>query len=638
MSQQKQPFGSQRLSRQIQIKVLLFGSIIVAAATVTCYYLVYNQTRNKNLAYLQQYMIERIKHESNIFMAAHDRLMFFRDEFMKLYLSDFNPPEEEFWKLYFTDEHGAVRMKKSFYDESFDSKTGRNWGVTSFIGNNQPLDSTDLRRRLLIAYILVNRYGPAWYPEGVLHVTYPENAIMVYYPEDPWGLQAKPDLPMNELGTIKATLQSVNPERKPVWTGLYYDETVNKWTITYEIPVDHQGRHLFNPSLDVHLEAIMERLITDHPDGAYNFIIRNDGYLVAHPNELEEDQKWKGQLSLDEIHNPNIVRMYHEIRETVSEPYKPVYVIEDEEGGNYLLTSHIAGPDWWFVMVYPKELITREAHHASRLVLLLGFSIFVMYYAVISWVVNRKVRRPLQQLQRAVSLVAQGKYNEAAEHPDLLPLNEKNEIGAFAGAFLDMSVQVRDININLENIVENRTRELERANRQLERLSNTDGLTGLFNRRYFDQYLQRELRRMERAGLPMSLLMCDIDFFKKYNDEYGHISGDECIRAVTAAILDACRRPSDIAARFGGEEFAVVLSETDAEGALTVAEAIRKKVEQAGIPHKSSLVKNIVSISVGAASVASARGVSPERLIALADEALYMSKNRGRDRVEVKKI
>ena len=241
---------------------------------------------------------------------------------MKLYLSDIAFTDEDFWELYFVDEQGATRMKKEYFDGRMDDRLGWQWGISSFIGNNQPLDSNDLKRRLMIAYTLVNRYGPAWEAVGKLHVSYPENAIMLFYPDEPWGLLAKADLPMNELGTIRATMQSDNPEREPVWTGLYYDETANTWSITYELPVDYKGRHLFNPSFDVELETVMNRLTTDHPEGGYNFIIRNDGALVAYPKELNEDLKWKGQISLDDIDNPDIVRMYHTIKNAVAEPYK----------------------------------------------------------------------------------------------------------------------------------------------------------------------------------------------------------------------------------------------------------------------------------------------------------------------------
>ena len=206
-------------------------------------------------------------------------------------------------------------------------------------------------------------------------------------------------------------------------------------------------------------------------------------------------------------------------------------------------------------MVYPKALISREANQTSWLVLALGFSISLLYYVVIASVVNKKVRMPLQKLQQAVSRIGLGKYDEVAENPDSLPLHEKNEIGSLAEAFLSMTKQVRDMNHNLEHIVEHRTRELEAANEKLEELSTTDGLTRLFNRRYFDMHLASEWKNLERADLPVALLMCDIDYFKKYNDTYGHVAGDKCLQAVTEVIRGECKRPSDVPARYGGEEF-----------------------------------------------------------------------------------
>ncbi|MGE4290595.1 MAG: hypothetical protein AB7E32_00170 [Desulfovibrio sp.] len=283
-----------RLSRQILARVSLFGALIVGVATVLCYYQVYTDSRNAKLQYLRQYMLERSRHENGIFEESSRRLAFFRNEFLRFYLSDIDFSADAFRKLFQAGADGATRTKPEYFAESMDPRLGRQWGVSGFIGKNQSLDSPDFRRRLLISYHLVNRYGPAWWPDGVLHVTYPENGLVIFSPDSPWGLEAKPDLPMNELGTIKATLQSTNPERKPVWTSLYYDETAGNWTITYELPVDHQGRHLCNPSLDVHLEAIMNRLVTEHPLGAYNFIIRPNGDLVASPGALSEAQKWKG--------------------------------------------------------------------------------------------------------------------------------------------------------------------------------------------------------------------------------------------------------------------------------------------------------------------------------------------------------
>ena len=185
----------------------------------------------------------------------------------------------------------------------------------------------------------------------------------------------------------------------------------------------------------------------------------------------------------------------------------------------------------------------------------------------------------------------------------------------------------------LEKTVEERTAGLQRANAELERLSHLDGLTSLHNRRRFDQLIQKEWQRHLRAGSPLSLIMCDLDYFKYYNDTYGHQAGDDCLKSVAHAIQAVIKRPSDAAARYGGEEFALILSNTDSAGAVAVAREIREAVERLGIPHAASPIKDTVSLSCGVATIIPDREHRPETIIRLADQALYQSKNQGRDRV-----
>lgn len=621
-----------RLSRQILLRVSLFGAAIVAVATVLCYQQVYTDSRNAGLLALRQYMHERSRHENRIFQDAERRLDFFRDEFLRFYRSDLTFPEAEFGRLFQRGEDGAVRTRRGFFDSSMDPVLGRRWGVSGFIGRNQSVDSPDFRRRLLIAERLVNRYGPAWWPESMLHVTFPENAIMLFCPDSPWGLEARPDLPMNELGTIKTTLQSENPGRKPVWTGLYYDETANYWTITYELPVDYRGRHLCNPSMDVRLDEIMERLVTEHPRGAHNFILRSDGGLVASPGELAEDQKRKGQISLDKIEDTEIVRMYRLLRGSMAEPDADVHVVEDAAGDNYLLSFFIPGPDWWFVMVYPKGLIAAEAARASRIVLLLGVSIFVLYYLVVYLVTRQQVSEPLERMQKAVALVSEKRHEELVRQPRLLPLDRKNEIGELARAFLNMAGQVRDFNRELENVVENRTRELERANARLRDLSLLDGLTGIFNRRSFDRDLELVFREAKKGLESFSLLLADVDSFKKYNDHYGHTAGDEALRGIARRISENVRG-EDRVYRYGGEELAVIFNSAGTETAGMVGRRILEAVRGLRLVHAES-PSGVVTLSAGLVEFRSEFSEAVE-MVRAADALLYAAKSRGGDRLEV---
>ncbi len=175
--------------------------------------------------------------------------------------------------------------------------------------------------------------------------------------------------------------------------------------------------------------------------------------------------------------------------------------------------------------------------------------------------------------------------------------------------------------------------QLAAANRELQRLAACDYLTQVANRRRFDEYLQHEWRRQAREQAPISLLLCDVDFFKVYNDTYGHQKGDECLQQVAAAISQAVKRPADLVARYGGEEFAAILPETDLQGALCVAEAIRASVKALKIPHAGSAASEFVSLSIGVATQVPAPNSSASSLIAAADEALYRAKAGGRDRL-----
>ncbi len=174
---------------------------------------------------------------------------------------------------------------------------------------------------------------------------------------------------------------------------------------------------------------------------------------------------------------------------------------------------------------------------------------------------------------------------------------------------------------------------LQLANRELERLATEDGLTKLANRRRFDEYLNLEWRRQARAQNQISLIMCDVDYFKKYNDQYGHQAGDACLKSVAEAIQKKVRRPSDLMARYGGEEFAIVMPETDSKGAWFVAEGIRQELMRKRIPHCQSHAAPYVTISCGIASIVPRMHSSPKILIERADKSLYKAKQQGRNRI-----
>jgi diguanylate cyclase (GGDEF)-like protein len=209
-------------------------------------------------------------------------------------------------------------------------------------------------------------------------------------------------------------------------------------------------------------------------------------------------------------------------------------------------------------------------------------------------------------------------------------------LGVLIRGFIRMRIKsLKKRKIELERLVEERTRMLEQANRELGRLATLDGLTGIHNYYWFSNNLDREWRRALRNVTPISVLLIDVDFFKLFNDTYGHQAGDECLKKIAVKLQETCRRPGDAVARYGGEEFIVILPETGSTETAIMAERMRKNIEDMGIPHKKSNVKTvkpIVTVSVGYAAAAPKQEDDPAQLIKAADEALYLAKKQGRNR------
>jgi len=257
--------------------------------------------------------------------------------------------------------------------------------------------------------------------------------------------------------------------------------------------------------------------------------------------------------------------------------------------------------------------------------------------------------RPARYFMIAWSALLTGMMLYTLKTFGLLPANFLTEyaiqIGsAFEAVLLSLAMAARlrllmlenqkiqkEMTLKLEQRVSERTAELEVANRKLEALSCTDGLTGLHNRRFFDERLDLEVGRSSRNG-PLSLLMIDVDLFKPLNDTYGHLAGDDCLRKIAQIIAGGVSRKADVVTRFGGEEFAVILPDTNADGARNRAEIIRRGIaEDLNFIWEGKRLE--VTVSIGVATVAPGGRVSPEDMIAAADKGLYEAKRNGRNHV-----
>ncbi|WP_353107327.1 diguanylate cyclase [Acetoanaerobium noterae] len=207
-------------------------------------------------------------------------------------------------------------------------------------------------------------------------------------------------------------------------------------------------------------------------------------------------------------------------------------------------------------------------------------------------------------------------------------INENGHFKGYRTSVVDITDKKR-----AEIAAKELSEQLKKEKEVAERNSLTDGMTGLANRRYLDEQIMLEYFRMKRTGEKLSIIMLDVDFFKLYNDAYGHLQGDECLKMVAKVLKTTIKRATDIAARYGGEEFVVLLPDTDEIGAIKVAETLRANVEAMKMEHKDSRISDVVTVSIGVATFDKHSLVAPENLVQKADEALYEAKNSGRNKV-----
>ncbi|MEX1197373.1 MAG: diguanylate cyclase [Pseudohongiellaceae bacterium] len=619
------------LARSLQRRILLVASLAVVALSALTFVFVQSDTRARTLSALSDWAVERARFENDLFALAEENLEQFADIYLHQYASAPVVTPEQFWSLYERGPDGAVRMRTAWYEGAWAPEGDYYQHVSSFIGNNQPVTDPDLQRRLVLAARLLAQGGAGWISRFAnIHATFPENAITLYWPGTPWGRQADADLRMNELGVVESTLQQHNPDREPVWTGLYYDATAGEWMITYQRPVDRDDRHLINPSHDVPLTRMMERLMEEVPDDGHNFIIRSDGYLVAHPSPPGAEQELLGQLSLEEIDNPAITRAWRLIREQTGGQPGSGDIIHDDAGDAYLAVSQLTGPDWWFVTVYPERPIREAAGTAAAFVLLSGMALLALLIVLIARVLQRDAERPLAQLRDAAVAIEQDRHADVAAGRLPLPEQLGNEVGLLARTFRTMARSIDTARDRLESLVRERTGQLEQANARLRSLSLLDGLLGIHNRRAFDHDLQTVFDEARASRGHFQLLLIDVDEFKLFNDTYGHLRGDDALIRLAGCIQDSIR-DTDRVYRYGGEELAVILSQPNAREAAAAAERILAEVRrmQLSFPETEA---GIVTVSAGLASY-SIEHQAPEDLIREADRLLYQAKAGGRNRL-----
>jgi diguanylate cyclase (GGDEF)-like protein len=474
---------------------------------------------------------------------------------------------------------------------------------------------------------------------------------------------------------LKVEKPAFNPRTRPwyrqavaakqgIWTSIYSGFTPGTIFLAASQPLhDRTGKLLGVSGVDVSLSGI-QKFLAENPVSLTGqvFLVEKSGMLVASSSQ-ESPFRQLADKSLQRVEAKNsetpLISATTSFINNKLGGFKPIqhsrYFQFDNAGQHYfgrvLSFSHRQGLDWSIVIVVPAADVMSKIQASTNMTIWLCLFASGLIIVVNSYL-GRWLAKPITDLSQASQGIVQGdfSYKPNPSHPNVHEISDLVvSVGQMSQEIQESRQQLEEYSQSLEQQVVDRTQALEEeirrrsaaeealhlVNKELAAIAYLDGLTQLANRRQFDDRLLQEWRRLQREKSPLSIIMCDVDYFKQYNDTYGHCGGDDCLKEVAKAIEAAARRAADLTARYGGEEFVALLPNTPLTGALEVAKLIQQRVKSLHMPHAKSAVSEYVTLSFGVSSIIPTDATTPEELLLRADRALYQAKQAGRNQIVV---
>jgi len=621
--QERRQRPRKKLTTRLLWHVVVVSVCILLLTILITFWQTYPSAKQAVVERIQREVATKLTTNQYQLQAIESRGDLLAEEFLTRYQNLRHVPDLQtyFYDWFEETSPDVWRLKESFFNGV---KAGDHYfkGMSVFVGPRPTPLTDELRARLIISVRTLNDLGPAW--EGQVtntHLSLPENALALYSREQAWGRLAAADLVMTDFSTLKSTLQSENPERTPNWTGLYKDHSGGFWTITYQRPVDRNGRHLVNASFDVSLAQLTDDLSRTVDTDISNYVLNNQGALITSSTLSDALSEQRDTLTPENYDDP----LYQKIAERLlASPHLLEQEVWDDIDDDYLvLVQHLGTPDWWYFAVYPKELITSEALFLPMVIALIG-SLLVLGVLLTTIVfVRQQVSIPLRRLASLAALMDDKNYDEI-EKQNESEVRSYGEINQVLNAFRVMARRFIRANTELEQRVTERTQALREANQKLDQLVHIDGLTNLLNRRAFQTDVANAIATADGSCY---FVMADIDDFKPFNDNYGHEAGDRALIAFAKAFLEL---PDSRAYRYGGEEFALLLQADSLAQARESIESLRHAIHNLGIEHKfGRRLHGILTVSFGVTRIRA--NELPSDLIKRADKQLYLVKQEGGD-------
>ena len=417
-------------------------------------------------------------------------------------------------------------------------------------------------------------------------------------------------------------------EHQPVFSDVYNHFVFKLPTITASYPVYVDDKLIGVFGSDYLLTWLGESLasISTRENGMV-FITDSSGQLVASSKASDEIfQMINGESKLVNAKDSDNKLIKAAIQNTTQEDQHDI-IIGDQ--GYYIVSKEYNNEnlDWKIYILLSKEDVLGKMSSAMRQTVVL-VSLSSILFIGLAWLLSRWITRPILNLNMASKRLAEGQYDFISDEI------RRDELGQLSRSFNEMAIKLTNIVASLESQVAERTRDLQEMNESLSRLSFSDGLTGLPNRRKFDDFYYKSFSKNKERSRAMTVVMMDLDNFKLFNDTYGHLAGDDCLRLVSAAFNQNITKKKDLIARYGGEEFSAILQGYSKAESFEVCENLRRAIEEIEIPVGEGITTR-VTLSLGMVNFIPSDTVTMEEWIQCADQALYKAKSNGKNQTAI---
>ncbi len=456
------------LARKTLLQMSIRLSVVITIAALVSYFHIFGILNEQIRDSLKKYISERGQKESSIFLNAERNHRLFSEQFLQQWPDRKHQPKPEgFSNLFVLREDSGRRLHHDAFKgiPRNDGTSSRH--ISGYIGSNAP-QTTEFFNKLKLTYDLIDRYGDAWTMDYAnLYVSMPDNVNIVYWPGVAWGDQAEATLDVTTEEWVYIANTENNPDRYPVWTGLYHDQTVDEWMVSLVTPVDQENEHLINIGHDILLNTLFERVFNDKLAGTYNFIFREDARIIAHPDLVDQLRDHRGILYANETNDSMIADMVNLILGSRDQFDRQSIILEAPTTDALLAVTKINGPNWFFVTVYPNTLLSSTALQTAYIVSIVGIISLIAELIILFFVLKGQVLEPIGTFQRFSKEMGEGRFESIEALSSSAAYYRQDEVGELAGTMVNMASTIREHEENLIGEVAEKTLELSRTNEDL---------------------------------------------------------------------------------------------------------------------------------------------------------------------------